>query len=54
MKDTYNKEEVARILRERPDLLKLLQIALAQPEDRRDNFIEKAIDVLEDGKRGNK
>ena len=47
MKDTYSKEEIARILRERPEVYRLMKLIIDQPEDKRAHFIEIALEHIE-------
>lgn len=43
----YSKEDIARILRERPEIFKLMKLIIDQPEDRREAFIDIALQEIE-------
>lgn len=47
MKESYSKEEIARILRERPDIFRLMQLIISQPEDQREAMIDKALEIID-------
>lgn len=48
MENTYNKQEIALILRDKPELFRLMKLITDEPEEKRERLIEKALELIKE------
>ena len=48
MENTYNKQEIALILRDKPELFRLMKLITDEPAEKREQLIEKALELIKE------
>lgn len=48
MENTYNKQEIALILRDKPELFRLMKLIIDEPAEKREQLIEKALELIKE------
>lgn len=48
MENTYNKQEIALILRDKPELFRLMRLITDEPAEKREQLIEKALELIKE------
>lgn len=48
MENTYSKQEIALILRDKPELFKLMKLITDEPAEKREQLIEKALELIKE------
>ena len=48
MESTYSKQEIALILRDKPELFRLMKLITDEPAEKREQLIEKALELIKE------
>ena len=48
MENTYNKQEIALILRDKPELFRLMKLITDEPAEKGEQLIEKALELIKE------
>ncbi len=48
MENTYSKQEIALILRDKPELFRLMKLITDEPAEKREQLIEKALELIKE------